>query len=450
MQNFQITKEFVNEFIDLIDLKLEAEILPILSKLFPADIAELFDQLELEQAVYVTGLLNKEKKVAVLAELEADVRKKFLTGFSPTEIAHEFIESMDSDDAADILNEFPPHAVNEIISHIKDREYARHLSSMLKFHEDTAGGLMGRELIKVNINWTVNQCTEEIRKQAEEVEKVYTVYVVDDNDTLLGLVSLKRIILERASTRVSQILESNVISADIYTRGDDIANSMKKYDLVALPVVDTLNRLVGRITIDDIVDYIQEEADRDYQLLSGISEKVESDDKIWLLSRARLPWLIIGLVGGITNAVIIGNYDDVILNNVQLAFFMPLVAAMGGNAGVQSSSIIVQGLANATLNSNSILSRITREFMVSVINGLVCSAILFGITYLLGQNTQITLVVGISLFASIMFATVMGAIVPLFLDKLKINPALATGPFITTTNDLVGMFIYFFIGNLLI
>lgn len=448
MQNFQLTREFVEEFTELVASRHETELNSILSKLFPADIAELFDELELEDAVYVTRLLDKEKKVEVLAELDSSVRAKLLSGFSAEQIAVDFIENMDSDDAADILSELDSSEVNEIIASISDKEYSKNLSSLLKYPEDSAGGLMARELIKVNKKWTVGQCTEEIRKQAEEVTKVYTVYVVDDNDALLGYVSLKRIILEKASTRVAQIFDSNIISADLYTKGDDIARLMKKYDLVALPIVDTLNRLVGRVTIDDIVDYIQEEAERDYQLLSGISQSVESDDNVWLLSRARIPWLVIGLLGGVANSVIIGKYGDVLTRNVQLAFFMPLVAAMGGNAGVQSSSIIVQSIANETIGSDSILRRLSKEFLVAMLNGLMCSALLFGLNYLLGQDKNVTLVVGTSLFASLVFASVMGAIVPLVLDKMKIDPALATGPFITTSNDLLGMFIYFLIGNL--
>lgn len=450
MQNYQVTKEFVEEFIELVENRHESDLNTILIKLFPADIAELFNELEVDQAKYVIYLLDKEKKVDVLAELDEDVRGKLLSSFRPIEIAEEFIENMDSDDAADILSELSADVVNEIISNISDQEYSRNLTSLLKYPEDTAGGLMARELIKVNMNWTVGQCTEEIRKQAEEVAKVYTVYVVDDGDTLLGFVSLKRIIIEKASTKISQIYETNVLSADIYTKGEDIAKIMQKYDLIALPIVDTLKRLVGRITIDDIVDFIQEEAERDYQLLSGISESVESDDNVWLLSRARIPWLVIGLLGGVANSVVIGSYGDILSRNVQLAFFMPLVAAMGGNAGVQSSSIIVQSIANATIGSDSIFKRISKEFLVAVINGLVCSALLFGLNYLLGQDTTVTLVVGISLFASLVFASVLGAIVPLVLDKFKIDPALATGPFITTSNDLLGMFIYFLIGNLLL
>lgn len=450
MQQYQITREFIDEFIAHIDEQRESELQSILLKLFPADIAELFNELNTAQAVYVMHILDSVKKVEVLAELEPDVRKDLLRGFEPFEIAREFIENMDSDDAADILSEFSATEVNEIIGHIQDKEYSLNLSSLLKYPEDSAGGLMARELIKVNQNWTVAQCTEEIRKQAEEVTKVYSVYVVDDSDTLVGIVSLKKIILSKAQTKVAQISDTQIISANIYTKGDEVARLMKKYDLEAMPITDTLNRLVGRVTIDDVVDLIQEEAERDYQLLSGISENVESDDTIWLLSRARLPWLVIGLMGGIANAVVIGSYGDILQRNVQLAFFMPLVAAMGGNAGVQSSAIIVQSIANESIGSDSISKRLGKEFFVATFNALICSALLFGISFFMGQKTDITLVVGISLFASLVFASVMGATIPLLLDRLKIDPALATGPFITTSNDLLGMFIYFLTGNMLL
>ncbi len=450
MEAFDLSKEFLEEFIIQLDLQKEDELIPVLERLFPADIAEIFDSLNLEQAVYVTSLLDSDKKIEVLAELEPEVRVKFFEGFSREEIALNFIQNMNSDDAVDVLSVLDTTVASEIISHIPNKEDSLYLTRLLRYPDDTAGGLMEGELIKVNINWTVGQCTEEIRKQAEEVTRVYTVYVVDDSDILLGWVSLKRIILAKASTPISEIFDSNIKYATVTTDGEDVATTMQKYDLIALPIVDSLNRLLGRVTIDDVLDLIKEEADKDYQMLSGISQSVEVKDKVWVLSKARLPWLIIGLFGGVLSSIVIGQFDGELQENVQLALFMPLIMAMAGNIGVQSSSIIVQGLANNTIDSSSVLSKLGKELMVALINGLVCSALLMGYGLVSGKTNSIMTTVSIALFAVILLAAVVGTVVPLILDRFKIDPALATGPFITTSNDLLGLFMYFMIGRMLI
>lgn len=450
METFELSKEFIEEFVEQVESRNEDELVPILERLYPADIAELFDDLNLEQAVYVTSLLSSDKKVEVLAELEPEVRVKFFQGFSSEQIANDFIQHMDSDDAVDVLSVLDTEAASEIISQLEDRSYSLFLTRLLRYPDDTAGGLMAGELIKVNINWTVNQCTEEIRKQAEEVSRVYTVYVVDDSDILLGWVSLKKIILAKASTMISEIFDSNIIFANVNTSGEEIANKMKKYDLIALPIVDSLKRLVGRVTIDDVVDFIKGEADKDYQMLSGISQSVEIKDRVWVLSKARLPWLIIGLFGGVMSSIVIGNFEGELQRNVQLALFMPLIMAMGGNIGVQSSSIVVQGLANNTISSDSVWSKLGKELMVALINGLVCSSLLMGYGLISGNSNEIMTTVCIALFSVVLLAAVIGTTVPLILDKFNIDPALATGPFITTSNDLIGLFLYFVIGNLLL
>ncbi|MCB9252250.1 MAG: magnesium transporter [Flavobacteriales bacterium] len=443
MSQIQITNAFVDEIRVWIERELISELGASLELLFPADIAELFDELNLEECKYCLDILPSEKAVEVIVELKEDTRQNLLLQYSPEEIAHKFIEEFDSDDAVDILNELPKKVSDEIISHVSDLDFSIQLVSLLHHDDNTAGGLMAKELIKVNINWNLAECTEEIRKQAENVRRVTDIYVVDDHEILLGIVSLKDIILERAYTKVSEIFESNVISAQVYSPAEDVANLMSKYDLDALPITDTMNRLVGLVTIDDVIDFVKEEADKDYQMLSGISEVVESTDKIWILSRSRLPWLIIGLGGGLMNSFVIQNFESNLSMNLQLALFMPLVAAMGGNAGVQSSSIIVQGLANDTLGSTNVLPKLTKEFLVALINGLICSGLLLLYAFITGSPGGIAKVVSIALLSVILFASVIGTVVPLILEKLKIDPALATGPFITTTNDLVGLFVYF-------
>ena len=451
MSAVEITKEFITELITLINEKNDAELQPVLEKLFPQDIAEIFDDLNLDEAVYLTGLLEPQKRVDMVIELEPDVRSRFFAGYDADAIANDFFSLMDSDDGADVLNALDTELAKEILRKIQDKEHSRNIASLLKFPENTAGALMAKELIKVKLNWTVQQCTDEIRKQAEEVTKVYTAYVVNDYDELVGWIGLKRILLSVENTTVEEIYNDNVIYENTYASGEEVAQTMSKYDLVALPIVDAFNRLVGRVTFDDVMDYIKDEADKDYQMLSGISGgSVDTSDSVWRLSKARLPWLVVGLIGGIGSSLVIGGFEEELQRNVQLALFMPLIMAMGGNVGVQSSSIMVQGLANNTIDSKGIFGKIAKEFSVALINGLVCSLLLLGYGLLFGNAQDIMITVSIALITIIILAAVVGTVIPLALDQFKIDPALATGPFITTSNDLLGLFLYFLIGNMIL
>jgi magnesium transporter len=448
MSAIEITKESIEELVTLIQAQDQEELLPVLEKLYPADIAELFDELELDEAVYVASLLEPQKKVDVLTELESDVKLKFLAGYTNDQIANDFFAYIDSDDAADILNSMDTNQGKEILRTLEDKEHSKNISSLLKFADNVAGGLMAKELIKVKLNWTVKQCTDEIRLQAEEVSKVYTIYVVDDYDELVGWVSLKAILLAKEKMTVDEIYNDNIIYEYTYTSGEEVAATIQKYDLVALPIVDAFNRLVGRITFDDIIDFVKEEADKDYQMLSGISGGKDTSDTVISNTKARLPWLIIGLAGGIASSLVIGGFEEELTKNVQLALFMPLIMAMAGNVGVQSSSIMVQGLANNSITNSDVWGKLGKELAIAVINGLVCSGLLMGYGFLSGNHLDIMMTVSLALLSVILMAAVIGTIVPLALDKLKIDPALATGPFITTSNDLLGLFLYFMIGNL--
>ncbi len=450
MSAIEITKPFIEELIDLIDNKQAEDLSLIIDRLFPQDIAEIFDDLELNQAVFLASLLEDQKRVDVLTELEPEVKLKFLKGYSSDDIANTFFALMDSDDAADILNSIETSKSKEILRKINDKEHSRNIASLLKFPENTAGALMAKELIKVKLNWTVAQCTEEVRKQAEEVSHVFTAYVVDDFDELVGWVSLKKILLSSEKTKVLDIYRDNVIFENTHTSGEEIAATMQKYDLVALPIVDAFNRLVGTITFDDVLDYVKDEAEKDYQMLSGISESVESTDSIWLNTRARLPWLVVGLAGGIASSLVIGTFEAELQKYVQLALFMPLIMAMAGNVGVQSSSIMVQGLANNSIDSSKIWSKLGKELAVALLNGLVCSLLLLGYGFVSGNAIEIMYTVSLALLSVILLAAIVGTIVPLILDRLKIDAAIATGPFITTSNDLLGLFLYFVIGNLIL
>ena len=443
---FELTKEFLQEIIDKIDRQ-EFELLKNeLSELHNVDIAELIEELDEEYGKILFELFEDETSAEILVELDEESREAVLEDLSSQEIAEDLIENLDSDDAADIIADLPSEKKVEVLSHIEDIEHASDIVDLLSYPENTAGGLMAKELIKVNEKWAVLRCVREMRKQAEEVDKVYTIYVVDDDDVLLGTLSLKKLLLSPEKTFIKNIYNEKVFSVKANSDDEEVANIMEKYDLIVLPVVDDLNRLIGRITIDDVVDVMKEEAMEDYNRASGISEQVDASDNILTLTRARLPWLLIGLMGGIMGAEVIGIFD--IENNIELAFFTPLIAAMGGNVGVQSAAIIVQGLASNNLGIDSLAQRLIKELGVALLNGIICSGLIMIITSLIGYPNSISFTVSISLMAVIIFAALFGTFIPLVLDKYKIDPALATGPFITTVNDVLGLFIYFMIGKL--
>ena len=443
---FELTKEFLQEIIDKIDRQEFELIKTELSELHNVDIAELIEELDEEYGKILFELFEDETSAEILVELDEESREAVLEDLSSQEIAEDLIENLDSDDAADIIADLPSEKKVEVLSHIEDIEHASDIVDLLSYPENTAGGLMAKELIKVNEKWAVLRCVKEMRKQAEEVDKVYTIYVVDDDDVLLGTLSLKKLLLSPEKTFIKNIYNEKVFSVKANSDDEEVANIMEKYDLIVLPVVDDLNRLIGRITIDDVVDVMKEEAMEDYNKASGISEQVDASDNILTLTRARLPWLLIGLMGGIMGAEVIGIFD--IENNIELAFFTPLIAAMGGNVGVQSAAIIVQGLASNNLGIDSLAQRLMKELGVALLNGIICSGLIMIITSLIGYPNSISFTVSISLMAVIIFAALFGTFIPLVLDKYKIDPALATGPFITTVNDVLGLFIYFMIGKL--
>jgi len=445
---FELTKDFIGELKERIENKDQKSIITSITDCHPADIAEILDELEFENACFLFELLEDNIAADVLVELEDDLREELLKIHSPKEIAEEFVDNMDSDDAADIISELPETKKQEVLSHLEDQDLASDIVDLLNYDEDTAGGLMAKELIKVNSNWSVMRCVKEMRRQAEDVELVYTIYVVDDDNVLLGTLSLKRLLLTDSKAIISNIMKEDIIKVSATMNQEEVANTMNKYDLIVLPVVNDMNQLIGRITADDVMDIMKEEAEKDYQMASGISEDVESSDTIWEITRARLPWLLIGMIGGLFGAKVIGIFD--IEKNYQMAFFIPLIAAMGGNVGVQSAAIVVQSLAGGTNTLGNISQRLIKELGVALVNGIICSSIILFAAYLLGYSLLLSITVSIALLSVIIFAALFGTFIPLSLDKYKIDPALATGPFITTINDVLGLFIYFLIGQLIL
>ncbi len=446
---FELTREYIDQLKELIRNKQDADSLEMISDQHPADIAEVFRELDHEEAVYLYNLLDSELSADVLVELPEDEREEFIRSMPVDLIARKVIDNMESDDAADLLGELSEEKQEEVLQSIEDVEQASDIADLLSYDEDTAGGLMAKELIKVKEDWDVARCITEIRKQSEEVYEFYYVYVVDKDDVLIGTVTLKKLIVSRSTTRIKNIVDRDIISVRTDTPSEEVANIMKKYDLVSLPVVDTLERLVGRITIDDVVDVIQEEAEKDYQMISGITEDVEHSDNVFLLTRARLPWLIIGLTGGILGSRVISMHESELRISPEMALFFPLIGAMGGNAGVQSSSIVVQGIAAGTIDLQGISGKLLKEFSVAVINGLILSTLIFIYNLLFSDSFALTITVSVALFSVILFASVFGTFVPLVLNKFKIDPALATGPFITTTNDIIGLSIYLAVGRIM-
>jgi len=445
--SFELTKEFLELLNTAIQKGDTSWVQENLFVLHHADIASIIDELEFEDSIYIYNLLSEELQVDVLVELDEDLRDNIIRTFSSKEIAEQ-LEFMDSDDAADLISELPKEQVEEVIGHISDIETADDIVDLLNYEPDTAGGLMQKEFIQAKAEWPVNRCVVELRKQAEEVEKIFTIYVVDENNKLVGFLSLKRLLFANPTTKISDLYSSkNIISVKTSDDNEDVARIMEKYDLVSVPVVDIQNKLVGRITIDDVVDVIKDEADKDFQLASGISENIESSDSVLRISRARIPWLLIGLLGGILGAQVISAFEGGISKVPQLAFFIPLITAMGGNVGVQSSAIVVQSLARGTDLFGSILKKLLKEALVGLVNGLLLSIIIYGIAYVFDSAT-LGFVVSISLLTVVVFAAIFGTLIPLLLDKYKIDPALATGPFITTLNDVLGLFIYLTIGVL--
>jgi len=446
--SFEITKELLENVTSYIEASNDSALLRYFEDMHHADIAEILDEISFDEAIYIIKLLDSEKTSEVLMDVDDDVREKILQSLSAKEIAEE-VEELDSDDAADIIGELSEERQEAVMSQIEDEEHVKEIEELLTYDEDTAGSLMAKELVKVNENWTVLKCVREMRAQAEEVTRVHSIYVVDNEEKLKGRLSLKDLLIASTKTAISEVYIPNVDFVFDHDDLDEVSFKMRKYDLEAIPVVDENHILLGRITIDDMVDVIKEEAEKDYQLAAGIVEDVEADDSIWELTKARLPWLILGLFGGLGSVFIMEGFESAMNNYKKLFFFTPLIAAMAGNVGVQSSAIIVQGLANDNVKG-SLWKRLLKEVGLSLINGFILGVILIAVAPLMGLTTALSLTVAISMLSVIIVASLIGTFVPIVLDKRGIDPAIATGPFITTSNDIFGIFLFFMIAKMIL
>ncbi|WP_439882240.1 magnesium transporter [Pontibacter sp. MBLB2868] len=444
----EITREFIEQVEEAIERQDKEFLLREMAEMHPADITTVLYELDTNESKYIMDLLPPEVGAEILSDLDYDIREDFLDYFTSAEIAR-YVNLMHSDDAVDILNEQSVQTREEVLALIDNEEKAEDILDLLHYEEDCAGGLMAKELIKVNLNWRVTQCIEEIRRQAEDVSRIYTVYVVDNRDILVGRVSVKALLLSKDDKLVKDIYNPDVISIESFRDENEVVNVMQKYDLEAIPVVNIQGRLLGRITIDDVVDVMQEQAELSRQLMTGISENVEEDDSVFRISRSRLPWLIIGMVGGLLAAHFMGFFEKDIALLPALALFVPLITATGGNVGIQSSSIIIQTLSSNAVMFENFAQRIFKLVLVALLNAVIISILVFSFTYLFRQDLTISTVVATALFSVVMLASMMGTITPMILDKFGINPAVAAGPFITTANDLLGITIYFGVAHLL-
>lgn len=445
---FELTQEYLDALKEAVASQNSSYIRESMAELHAVDISAILSKMETEEAKFIMDCLDRELGAEIISGLDEDIRKRFLKIFSSEEMAA-YINYIDSDDAVDILNEQSIRVREEVVALIDNKEKATHIKELLHYEEDCAGGLMQKELVRANVNWTVTQCIEEIRRQSKKVEKIYSVYVVDDNDKLLGIVSLKKMLLSDDNTLIANIYDADIFSVESYREAEEVADIMEKYDLEAIPVVNVHGKLVGRITIDDVVDVIKEQAELDIQMMAGISESTEEDANVWRMSWARLPWLLIGMLGGILGARFLGLFENTISIVPAMAFFIPLITATGGNVGIQSSSVVVQALADKSSINNFTLQRLMKGFIIAIINGAAISSIVFGFNFLIGEKNEIAVVVSIALFSVVILASFMGTITPIILDKFGFNPALAAGPFITTANDLLGLGVYFSVAHFL-
>lgn len=446
----KITKDFIEHLNESINQQNAIAVKEMLQDLHPADIAELFDELSTKEQSFVIDLLDNEISADILLELEEDDRRKFLKTLTAKEIAEDVINEMDTDDAVDVINELSDEKKDEVIAQLEDQEHAREIVDLLRYDEDTAGGLMGKELIKVNKDWSVITAVKQMRKQAEDLEEVFSIYVVDEDEKLLGTLSLKRLLTTSANTKVADVYNEKIQYVKTYTKDMEVAKVIEKYDLYEVPVVDELMRLVGVITVDDVIDVIREEAEENYQLAAGITQNVDSDDNILKLTRARLPWLLLALVGSFVAVNVSQSFSDAMNLYPQLFFFTPLVAAMAGNVGVQSSAIIVQGLANSNI-SGSIWKRLGKEMLLALLNStLLAFVLLLATHFLMSTSYEISSTIVLALVIVMILASLIGTFIPIMLHKYGVDPAIATGPFITTSNDIFGLLIYFSIAKMIL
>jgi magnesium transporter len=444
-------KIFLDNILELIEKEDATQLKAILSEMHPADIAELCDELDIDEARFVYRQLDNETAADVLIETDEDARKELLEVLPSETIAKKFIDYMDTDDAVDIIQEMDEDKQEEVLSHIEDIEQASDIVDLMQYDENTAGGMMGTEMVVVNENMSMPECLTEMRLQAEDMDEIYNVYVVDNENRLKGVFPLKKMITNPSVSKVKYVMDEDLITTKVDTPIDEVVQLIEKYNLVAVPVIDSIGRLQGQITVDDVIDELREQQEHDYQLASGITADVETTDNVFRQTRARIPWLLIGMFGGILNSMLLGNFEGSFAAHPELLLFIPLIGGTGGNVGTQSSALVVQGLANGSLDTNNIVRQVFKESLVALINASILSLLVFGYNMIrYGYLAPVTYAVPLSLFVLVIIGTLWGTLLPLLFEKIHIDPAIATGPFVQITNDLLGIAIYIGVISLMV
>ncbi|MAT58903.1 MAG: magnesium transporter [Ignavibacteriae bacterium] len=440
----QVDSELIENISTLIENQAKESLMNIFANLHPADIAEIINNLNIEKASFAFELLDNETAGEVLIELDENLREKLLKRIDAETIS-DIVEELDTDDATDIVSELPEELADAVLEKL-DREESEDVKKLLEYPEDSAGGIMNSDFVYVYEDNTIKGAIKEIRKHAEEFEHIYHIYVLNHSDQLVGIVYLKSLLTNPLRQKITSVMEEDLIYVNPNTDQEEVAALMDKYDLVAIPVVDSNKVMLGRITIDDVVDVINEEASEDIQKIVGLSEEQESSDSVFRISRIRLPWLIIGLVLEVLNALILSNYEASLTQILVATFFMPIVMAVGGSSGTQSAIVMVRSLGSKEIWLKEVAKKLGKELFVSLINGIVLSSILFSLVFLFfSQETvtiSFTLILCLSLQIIILFSTMMGAAIPIVLKKMGLDPAIATGPFVTSSNDIIGLLIY--------
>jgi magnesium transporter len=446
-RTLEIDEELLEELRELLREKATPAIATILTDLHPPDIADLIDHFEPEYRLPIFELLDNETASEVLIELDEKVREDLLEQLPHLRLRG-IVDEMDSDDAADVVGELPSEVAERVLDEI-DEEDSATLKELLRYPTDSAGGIMATEFIAVRDIDTVQQAIRKVRKMAKEVGEFYNVYVVDDSNVLKGIIPIKDLVIHSPRRRVHKVMETDFHTVDVLIDQEEVANIMKKYDLISVPVINSKGEMLGKITIDDIVDVIHEEAEEDMQKFAGISGMELISHGVWDISRRRMPWLALAFLGQLFSAAILSTFHASIEQIIASAFFIPIIMAMAGNAGIQSSAVVIRGLATEEIWEGMLFRRVLKEAGVALINGLVFSTLIFCVGWLWFNDPLFGVALGLSILIVIANATIVGAAIPFILTRLHIDPAVATGPFITTSNDALGLLIYFGILSLL-
>jgi len=415
----------------------------------PGDLNDLIEELDLEQKAALLQLLPEDDALLIFQEMEDFVQADIVPLLSD-ERARAILKDLASDDAADLVGQLSPEDAEAVMQLISDEEEAPDFGGLLKYPEDSAGGLMTTEYISLPDDIPVEEAISRLREIAPEAETIYYVYVVNEEGQLIGVLSLRDLIASSDGTILKNIMRRNVISVNAELDQEEVARVVSKYDLLAVPVTDEQERLLGIITVDDVIDVLEEEATEDIYRLAGASE-VEgmelTEAPVLKVARLRLPWLFISMAGGIMSGSVIGIYRNTLEAIVMLAVFIPVIMGMGGNVGTQSSTIFVRGLATGEIDSSEVWAYFFREIRVGLTMGIICGMLISVIAFFWQGNPYLGLVVGISMLVTISVATLIGTLVPLLLNKANIDPAITAGPFVTTIKDFTGLIIYFVVAT---